>query len=768
MRSEMKKNIVICLIIFLLIYFYNSVGYITGHDFHYTYRFKDLEIASTRIPAAFLTAMLYKILPCLFHAHPIDFKTGIIGCSLISIYFFGIVLLLSRGFFFFSDKKKYLQNPEVLFILPLCFIALTIPACMPGYDIDRVYNDFADMQVYLDHSGGLLLYFAFFVLLINAVLGKIKCRWVNYILCSLVGLILGSWTELLNISVFFSSLLMISFLFFLKKELLKNKLLICLFTGFFVGLFLYYRVLNDFSLSSVGTIGEYDIIGRFSENMKSINEFFRTFISLYITQKILLFICIFALLCFIYIKDILTKFKLFTFPPTTTSILGNNIEKDYKQNVNILVIALFSMVSGFFLCLFCSLFLTNYRVGCETWILERATFQFIFVNILEFVILSLAGIFYFSLQLTQKKIFCIVAGIMTCLLFVFKFVPQYQDNMDIKIENRKINYDIENTVAVYSALGEAAVMPKDKFFEQLQYNIAFFFVPSAPTNSPDDSYRILTNGYWLHKYVRYHYYYDFVYKNKLIGIRFEDDETAIKKLKERIKFLGIENEEKRGLRFSDIMKYGNYDLSTESIEEREKLTGNSNLALKVKAYVYFKERNYKKALELYNKYLENNEDDVDALVNIALIYESYNNLEAARKIYIKLLNTYKKNFTFNFRLMNIYFEEQDYANALKINSEFIRCLNSEYTRHNLQGREDILPMLYINQAVIYIKMNDKKKAEEYLNLAKNINCEKVQEFMNSYEAKTFEDLFKLDNISILDESQFETDPLENLAVYLEI
>ncbi|MCD7740119.1 MAG: hypothetical protein LUH11_02075, partial [Candidatus Gastranaerophilales bacterium] len=172
----MKKNniipiasVMVIIIIFSLCYFYNYYSIIIGHDRFYIYGYGLDNMPPSKYPAFILNYTYNRILPYILNMHPADFRASFIGCSLVSLYYFSVVWIFSRCFLFTSkdNNKKNIFSIENIFILPICFILLTVPF-FPVEDKDYLYfQGIHEMQVYLDHVGCCLFYFIFFSALIN-------------------------------------------------------------------------------------------------------------------------------------------------------------------------------------------------------------------------------------------------------------------------------------------------------------------------------------------------------------------------------------------------------------------------------------------------------------------------------------------------------------------------------------------------------------------------------------------------------------------------
>ena len=94
-----------------------------------------------------------------------------------------------------------------------------------------------------------------------------------------------------------------------------------------------------------------------------------------------------------------------------------------------------------------------------------------------------------------------------------------------------------------------------------------------------------------------------------------------------------------------LYKFSNIHLSINDLDYIEKNYDDVDkyIILKAKANIFFKQGNWDKAIDLYNRYVEKYPNDYNSLLNIAEI-QSYNkNYNEAEKIYKSLIMRNKDN-----------------------------------------------------------------------------------------------------------------------------
>ena len=680
-------NLFTIIFIFLLCFLYNNSQYIHGHDFFWPY-YIDLKTmnspADPRIIPMIIDNLYNDFFPKLLNMHLVDFRTNFIVCSLPSILYMIICALFSMGFYIFSKKTNYIGRKENILIMLLSFLILSSPMIIKLSDyssepiniylLNKVFCGSIDSSVYLEHCAGYLFYIPFFIVLFKIIMQDKNFNKFEFFLFPFIALILGLWSEFINLPIFFSILLIILILI-LSTNLrykLKNPSLILLFTSFIAGFFFFYYF-GHFNLNTIGSIGSYDIIGRLHENINNISVFNKSFAEYMFYKPKYLWILISISIFIIFVVPI----KFF-----------DSISVDNKYNKFQIILLSLSPIAGFLFANYMSIFIQNYREGNDPYIFQMPYFHIMEFHILYFVLLILLGIIYFSSNIKVKSV--INAYIIFSILFMsVYFLPMYFEIIKYKYNYRNEMYRLEKAFITYSIFGESPVI-SSKIFENNDFRI----------DNRDINKYIQNFSMGINVYLKNHY------KHNYNGIVTAEDETYVNnELQKRLKYIDIKDKYDifRQVKFGTLKKLDNINLSLKDIDSFETKYGKDDVLLKAKAYLYFKEKDYEKALDLYLQYLQNKPDDFDALINLGAIYKEQGKYDSAVDMYSKLLNLDSNNIFFMFETADCYYKKGDYNKAL----DYI------FKIHNIIPDNN---NINFDIALIYKQLKEKDKAEQFIKL----------------------------------------------------
>ncbi|MCD7780120.1 MAG: hypothetical protein LUH05_05555, partial [Candidatus Gastranaerophilales bacterium] len=279
----------------------------------------------------------------------------------------------------------------------------------------------------------------------------------------------------------------------------------------------------------------------------------------------------------------------------------------------------------------------------------------------------------------------------------------------------------------YSLFGESAILPKsylnnrvdeiiggekDKFYEESVY----------------------------YTYARHEYNTDFC------GYIFKDDEYAFSELRKRLNILNETFETDEELRnnkvsFKRLNKYKGFIFKLEDIEKIKETNENSDILLKAKAYINYKNDNLKEAENLYNKYLEKHNWDYDSLIKLNDIYLKLNKPKELNELYTKMFMSGKREMIFLRKWLFLnYYVIEDYDTAFKINQYII-----DLVKENNQD-------WYVNKAIILLKLNKKEEAEKlFKHIKEDLKDGEyfIQNFITENNISSFEDIYKQSKLQLL-------------------
>lgn len=101
---------------------------------------------------------------------------------------------------------------------------------------------------------------------------------------------------------------------------------------------------------------------------------------------------------------------------------------------------------------------------------------------------------------------------------------------------------------------------------------------------------------------------------------------------------------------------------------------------------HFKDGNYEKAIEAYDKYLSNNPKNVKALYNKGRAYEEIGDLANAEKDFLKALESDSKNIQVLMSLSNVYQKQKNHSAALLYADYAVEIPGAPAMAYFLKGR----------------------------------------------------------------------------------
>lgn len=707
-------NILMFIFIFWIVFLFQSNFYIVIHD--YFSPFLEEFNYSCRIPAAVLYRFTQNILPKVLSIHSQDFIVGI-GAFIKSALFMSVCCVFSLGFFI-NSKESFKNKCQMnLIVFPLCFI---LSSCLfySEFDFYTSFGQIKETVVYFEYFAGLLFYFAFFVCFLYVIPKNEKISLFLKILIILNSFLLGFWNELFNVATFFSIVLLFIFFIIFRYNNFHIRKLLIFVVPFFIGLICFYIYSDYFTGDSIAShvYGENELITTIKS---SFIPFFECYFNTLFIDKLIFWFAIIILSFLIYTK---------------------------KYYNNILLITVFSIIAGY---LIMNLFLIIYKdapdVGYSGFLFDRNLYKCLYINVMGFVIVILLGCLYNEYEKYRKYI----AGILLLLLLLLTsvFFTRYKYSNTEDLNNRAVCYLFEKILVTYHLLGEHAIMPKS-VLNVKEYGLYMYIYPfnhNFNYKMNEDNFKdglfinSMENRYFDKPYIYFYYYFQYEYGMKFIGMRFVDDQVAYKELIKRLKLLNSIKRIKRINRRGNIKKISFEPLK--ELKDRGKITledinkikvdkGNENIILKLKAYIYYRDGDFNKSLNLYNDYLVKNPNDFDALINVADIYMKKNNINKAYEIYNLLHELNPDNLTFMYKLLILnYNYKQNYEDALKICNLMIE-------------QQDNMMSLYMNKYIILLAMGNTGEAKKILDYVNSENNLIINNFMVVNKISNFDNLYK--------------------------
>ncbi len=643
-------NIFICIFVFfLLIYFQKDICCIR-HDFFLPYNNNIGRWLYGRIPANLLSFLTINFIPRLLGIHSNDFMS-IANSFIKSIPLFLLGIIAVKCFFISAEEKiNIFKRFESAIIIILSFLLIFYG------NIDHPVYMFYTREtiVFYEYSFGVIFYFLFLFFILNFILHKnISFPFNKYTksLIILVSFLCGFWNEHINIAVFWG----IVILFLLLRDKIfyelkvKNKELMYLIIPFFIGLFMFY-ICSDYVLSGFNEIAghKYNI-----ENFTILKTYFNKFNNGYFNY-------IFCYDRYTYLFIVISAILVF-FTKTKYS--------------NTILIFCFSVLFGHLL--------TNYiYIFSFDAIYSRVPLVTFHSLILAFILIILLGELYNSNKSKIIKIAVIVFLICITCNYCRIISNNYSEIINKNSYIKQSLYRLDEINLVYNILGESAILPVSIFYDNIYKSTNIFIFQDFIENYSQENYKkFLYNRYFNYYYTGYCEYFNKQYKKNLIGFYITDDITAYKELKKRLDIINIfiNRTDDAKLKFNNLNKYKNIELTPQNIAKVKITKENENIILKIKAFFEYKKNNYDSAISLYNEYLNKYDEDYDVLINLAQIYMKQKKIKKAMQIYQKLHNKDRYNVGFLSELISINYEtDKNYKEIKSMENEIYDQINKLY------------------------------------------------------------------------------------------
>lgn len=709
-------NIIIFCILAYMFSLYNMCIPLLDHDCQHIYNYTYLEALSfkfTRVPPFLLGRLYSYTLPVLFDMHPADFKADYIVCIIMSSVYIMYCILLSRIFYLFCSKKtNYFKKPESIILLPVTFVFISVYLLDIVSQKQPVFLGIKDTVVFFEYLFGYILFFPFFTKLFDIIINKADLTKKEVFIYSFTGILMGLWSEFVNFPSLFSLLLILSGLLCFSRKDLKNKFFWILTGSFLTGAFIFYICSGNFNSSHFGTLSNFNVIHQFFSDKPWQQNFIHDFCITFFKDYVILWILLLAV-------TILLIFQMIFSP------------KEQKIIILKTIFLAYSLIFGYLLCTSLTIVAdSTMRLG--SFVFQLYYYPYIFYLIFIFSLILLIGAFYFHLNNIFKTILFIISGIILVKIFMI-FLPFYNEELKNTKNLKFQQYKMEKKIILYSLFGENILLSSDDTFIDITsiyskaktYNLDFRYIEKI--------YRINYIGFLQA---------DKDYSDK----EMQKKENAFGKIKDKYNLFHV-------IKFSPLIKYRAKKLSLEEIDRLEQENGKNDIFTKARAYIYLSKENYNKALSLYKEYIKNNPDDLNAKVTVANIYKTLKQYNIAEKYYNEMIRKYNDNVYIKINMTDVYFLLKKYSDAAKMNREVI----SEMEK-NVMVYDDILPVLYYEQAILYKKMKNKEKSREWYNKITNAaNAYWLYIMFPSFNFD-FEDFYNNDN----NESFITSDILQQL------
>ena len=677
-------NILIILFVFFLSFVFFTSGVPVVHDYFWIDDFSIFEPPVPRIPGLIFNWFFSIFLTDILNINLIDFRS-FIGGIIISLIVVFIVYLFSKSFFLLSDNSVFKKK-----IFPLVFICSFFCMCFPLYDsslLDKYFMEITEITTFAEYTLVFVFYFIYWNYLIKIV--SIE----NYIftpkekfLVLISAFILGFWSELFSLSVFFSIFLYSIFICFYNRKIFINKNFLLMVIPFFIGIF--FLIFTALSIGTLGADNSFEIFSFLQGSVSDIKAFLSALFHFLFFEKYVYLLIIFLLSLFLFV------FKKVPFK---------------------IIFLVLSIFCGYFFAnlmsfVACGLkFHSFYIFSC----IEYNQYE---IYILLYMIFVLFGFIYHKtneIRAVLSIIFVIFIVSISC-----SFFPNYVLAIKNKVETKKLVYDFEKMIVIYNYLGETAILPYDLYAKYINkkscYNGTCYIFPMNNIFTINENFRVekIKERYFSKKYFYYSTYYDREYKNKFIGIIFKNDDICDRELKKRLELLPSSCFDEK-INFTQLKELGNMRITKENIEALESRYENNLILMKAKAFYFFTNEDYLSAEKLYREYLKYYPLDFDALINLKKIYLTLNEKEMYKDCSIKLVEMDSENIFFLFDLLKIYYDEENYEECIPILDKMISACPD-------------LSLNYINLAIVYNKLNNIEFRDKNIALAKKYDPKYVK------------------------------------------
>ena len=715
-----QRGSLIFIILFYVVYSFQKYFHLVYHDYYVPFTIEGLFPDWGRIPSSILYRLTKNILPDLLSVHPQDFICTI-EAAIKAFSFIAICTICSMGFFATSKEKFNIFKVENLFVLPLVFFFFSMPL-LNLYPNNLFFGRMKESVVYFEYFFCFLLYFTFFIFLLYTNISFRKISIPVKILMILNSFLLGFWIEWFNISTFISIIIFILLIRKFNVRLLNNKNLFLLLFFFFIGMICFY-LLSGYSSGTRLVNYSYnwnDLLHNIKSNLP---DFTINYIKYMFWDKKDFYAIIFVLVYFLISRR--------------------------TYNVNLILITSFSILLGYLLM---NLLLIIYREAPTSYysgfLFQADQYEILYITILGFIIILLLGAFYFEYFNYRRKV---LAGIIVINIILFSiFLPNYVKIQKENKNTKMLVYSLEKNILVYSILGETAILPISYLQKPAIYNRKIFVFDDQYSYSKylmnQEKRKIsllMKNKYFDSIQFFQTPYFEETYNKEFKGVIFVDDKIAQEELDKRLKLLNFKKETTKeilenDISFNKLNNYKDYMLKLSDIKKIKINKENENIVLKAEAYLHYMNGEFKPALKLYSLYLKKVPNDIDALQNIADIYLRLKDVKKAEEIYLKLNKIDKNNLNFMYELLKIYYyNKKEYKKALEICNKMIKL-------------QDNMINLYINKAVIYIALKNKKRADGIFKYVADKDINKINEFLEINQMNSIDEIYGKKSIILLE------------------
>lgn len=620
-------NLFVFFIIFVIITVLQMNNCNIRHDFsifEYHHDFKKT-ILDGRIPARYLSLLFIDFIPSLFHLNPNDVRSTLCAVFIAFSILFLCIIWVKSFFITEENKSSILFKIESSFLAILSFLCILLPTGIL-YDISKNYLlNMKELVVFFEYNFIIIFYFLFFIFLFNILFKRITYKQYLYILISINSFFCGIWSEHINVRILLCLLILIFILYFSNKKLLINRqfYLYCLIP-FLIGTTFFF-IFSDYILTNNMVAGHEYSYADFANSIKiNFNSFFEGYVKHLFINDIFLYIILIILSISLYI-----------------------IKPNYYKEIMILcyILLISQLLTSFIYILF-----VNIPGG---FIYSRES-MIIFQTIqLDFIILLMLGCMYCGSKNIIIKYTVNFFIIISIIFYFFILFSSIRNIVNSSYEIKHSLLKLDKITLVYNILGDNAILPFSIFFNSnTGCSRIFIFQDEYIGMNKTDFYNAVKKQYFDANVTGYSIYFRNQYNREMLGFTIVDSETAEKEYSKRLlilsKFLGDVSYlklEDKSLLFTPLYKFSNIHLSINDLDYIEKNYDDVDkyIILKAKANIFFKQRNWDKAIDLYNRYIEKYPNDYNSLLNIAEIHLYNKNYNEAEKIYKYLITIDKEN-----------------------------------------------------------------------------------------------------------------------------
>lgn len=490
-----------------------------------------------------------------------------------------------------------------------------------------------------------------------------------------------------------------------------NKFLISIIISFFIGMILHITCTDIIKGTQVAT-------NEFNRSMLFVNikNYYIDFIKEYIKYNI------------IYQKFFLITIIALSFCIIKINSLNNSLNK-------LIVTTSFSILTGYLIMNF--FFICVIDIYGTDYLFMREEFRYLYRNILEFIIITLSGCIYF--QHPKFKTIFVTLCIFLSIFLACNLKYCYGQQTERMKNTRNLAYNVEKINIIYSLFGESAILPISYCNDDLRMMRVFRLCDLFKYEKKEDFEQFMKDKYFTPEYSHYRIYFEAQYPLQFYGFQFKEDTYAQEELQKRISILqefpGYENLEDAD--FRQLKRLSELNINKSLLDELEKSNIDKNLIKKYTAFYYYKNEDYSSAINLYKEYSNENPGDFDALNNLYESYMKINDTENAEKVLNRLIKADNNNIYNLFKLLELnFYIKKDYNNSSDIINFMIQTENN-------------MPTLYFDKAIICLKLNKTKEADEILKKIQENHPSHITDIFKKYNISNINELKKIEDLRLL-------------------